>query len=46
MHEYGAHGERSQQSLVETGSLEAPMEDLEAAYIKGFVATWNDGVAQ
>ncbi|MCC2662469.1 MAG: taurine transporter substrate binding subunit [Geminicoccaceae bacterium] len=40
-----AHWERWHQSLVETGDLEAPMEDLEAAYTNEFVAKWNEGVA-
>ena len=38
--------ERWHESLVETGSLEAPMEDLEAAYTNDFVPKWNEGVAQ
>jgi NitT/TauT family transport system substrate-binding protein len=41
-----AHWERWHQSLVETGSLEAPIEDLEAAYTNEFVAKWNEGVQQ
>jgi NitT/TauT family transport system substrate-binding protein len=41
-----AHWERWHQSLVETGDLEAPMEDLEAAYTNDFVEKWNEGVAQ
>jgi NitT/TauT family transport system substrate-binding protein len=41
-----AHWERWHQSLVETGDLEAPMEDLEAAYTNAFVEKWNEGVEQ
>ena len=41
-----AHWERWHQSLVETGDLEAPMEDLEAAYTNEFVEKWNEGAAQ
>jgi len=41
-----AHWERWHQSLVETGDLEAPMEDLDAAYTNDFVEKWNEGVAQ
>lgn len=41
-----AHWERWHQSLVETGDLEAPIEDLEAAYTNDFVVKWNEGVAQ
>ena len=29
------------QSLIDTGELEAPMEDLEAAYTNEFVEAWN-----
>ncbi len=33
-----------QDSLVEGGDLEGPLDDLEAAYTNDFVATWNEGL--
>ena len=39
-----ADWERWQQSLLDTGSLEEPLDDLEAAYTNEFVETWNEGL--
>jgi len=33
-----------QESLVEGGDLEGPLDDLEAAYTNDFVAIWNEGL--
>jgi NitT/TauT family transport system substrate-binding protein len=38
-----AHWERWHQSVVETGDLEQPLPDLEAAYTNDFVPAWNEG---
>jgi len=39
-----AHWERWHDSVVETGALEQPLPDLEAAYTNDFVPAWNEGV--
>jgi NitT/TauT family transport system substrate-binding protein len=39
-----AHWERWHQSVVETGDLEQPLPDLEAAYTNEFVPAWNEGI--
>jgi NitT/TauT family transport system substrate-binding protein len=39
-----AHWERWHNSVVETGALEQPLPDLEAAYTNDFVPAWNEGV--
>ena len=39
-----AHWERWHDSVVETGALEQPLPDLEAAYTNEFVPAWNEGV--
>lgn len=39
-----AHWERWHQSVVETGDLEQPLPDLEAAYTNDFVPAWNEGI--
>ena len=36
--------EEWQQSLIDGGDLEAPLEDLEAAYTNDFVEVWNEGL--
>jgi NitT/TauT family transport system substrate-binding protein len=41
-----ADWERWHQSLVDTGGLEKPLEDLEAAYTNDFVDAWNEGAKQ
>jgi NitT/TauT family transport system substrate-binding protein len=41
-----ADWERWHQSLLDTGSLEQPLADLEAAYTNDFVDAWNQGVGQ
>jgi NitT/TauT family transport system substrate-binding protein len=38
-----AHWERWHNSVVETGDLEQPLPDLEAAYTNDFVPAWNEG---
>jgi NitT/TauT family transport system substrate-binding protein len=38
-----AHWERWHQSLIETGALEQPLPDLDAAYTNDFVPAWNEG---
>lgn len=39
-----AHWERWHDSVVETGDLEQPLPDLEAAYTNDFVPAWNEGI--
>jgi NitT/TauT family transport system substrate-binding protein len=39
-----AHWERWHNSVVETGDLEQPLPDLEAAYTNEFVPAWNEGI--
>jgi NitT/TauT family transport system substrate-binding protein len=39
-----ADWERWHDSLVETGGLEKPLDDLSAAYTNDFVEAWNEGV--
>jgi NitT/TauT family transport system substrate-binding protein len=41
-----ADWERWHTSLVETGGLEKPLDDLNAAYTNDFVKAWNEGVQQ
>jgi NitT/TauT family transport system substrate-binding protein len=41
-----ADWERWHTSLVETGGLEKPLDDLKAAYTNDFVKAWNEGVKQ
>jgi NitT/TauT family transport system substrate-binding protein len=36
--------EEWQQSLIDGGDLEGPLDDLSAAYTNDFVATWNEGL--
>lgn len=36
--------EKWHQSLLDTGSLEEPLEDLESAFTNEFVETWNEGL--
>jgi NitT/TauT family transport system substrate-binding protein len=38
-----AHWERWHNSMIETGALEQPLPDLEAAYTNDFVPAWNEG---
>lgn len=35
-----------EKSLVSSGSLKAPLEDLDSAYTNQFAAAWNEGLAQ
>jgi NitT/TauT family transport system substrate-binding protein len=39
-----AEWERWHKSVVETGALEQPLPDLEAAYTNQFVPVWNEGI--
>jgi NitT/TauT family transport system substrate-binding protein len=39
-----ADWERWHKSVVETGALEQPLPDLEAAYTNQFVPVWNEGI--
>jgi NitT/TauT family transport system substrate-binding protein len=39
-----AHWQRWHDSVVETGALEQPLPDLEAAYTNQFVPAWNEGI--
>jgi NitT/TauT family transport system substrate-binding protein len=39
-----AHWQRWHDSVVETGALEQPLPDLEAAYTNAFVPAWNEGI--
>jgi NitT/TauT family transport system substrate-binding protein len=39
-----AHWQRWHDSVVETGALEQPLPDLEAAYTNEFVPAWNEGI--
>ncbi len=39
-----AHWQRWHDSVVETGALEQPLPDLNAAYTNDFVPAWNEGV--
>jgi NitT/TauT family transport system substrate-binding protein len=41
-----ADWERWHTSLIETGGLEKPLDDLKAAYTNDFVKAWNEGVKQ
>jgi NitT/TauT family transport system substrate-binding protein len=36
--------EEWQQSMIDGGELEGPLDDLSAAYTNDFVATWNEGL--
>ena len=36
--------EEWQQSLIDGGDLEAPLDDLEAAYTNDFIEVWNEGL--
>ena len=36
--------EEWQESLIAGGDLEAPLDDLTAAYTNDFVATWNESL--